>query len=274
MSDGYRYPFTPYPRGWYRLARSSDVRPVGCRLVPALGSLLRLERDEGGALRCAGELPLCERNHLVFGWFDPSRGAPTFDVPHLDEHSSPRWLPPFSLRWKIRVHIQEVAENALDLSHFAVVHTYLAAPELRSFVLDGPHFSIELAAARRLFGRRVGTDTHIKYYGLGVVAAQVRTPMVGLRVLLTTTPIDVEYVELCMEVAIEKSRSALWDLIVRAMMPREIADEFERDIPVWEAKRYLSRPLLCRSEGNIMQIRRWARQFYDPAAPQRALSAA
>lgn len=260
-----RYPFTSYPAGWYRIARATDVRPYRQHEFVACGRRLVISRDGAGRLALhdgQDALPIVERNHLLFGWLDEAGQAPRSIVPHVPEHHSRAWTRPFALRWRIRIHIQEIAENALDLSHFATVHTYLGAPRLDRFELDGPRFAIELAAERHLFGRRVPTQTQITYHGLGVVVAYIQTPVVRLAVLLTTTPVDAEHVELCMEVAIEKSNSRLRDLALRAWMPREISREFERDIPVWEAKIYCERPLICRTEGDILRVRRWAAQFY------------
>jgi len=265
MRSAYRYPFTPYPAGWYRLARAQDVRRHAQVEVVALGRRLTITRDGAGRLSLHDgqeALPIVERNQLLFAWLDEGGRAPSFVVPHVAEHASFAWTRPFALRWRIRVHIQEIAENALDLSHFATVHTYLGAPRLDRFDLDAQRFSVELAAARHLFGVRVPTQTQITYHGLGLVVAHIQTPMVELAVLLTTTPLDEQHVELRMEVAIKKSGNRLRDLALRAWMPREISREFERDIPVWEAKIYCERPLVCRTEGDILRVRRWAAQFY------------
>ena len=53
---------------------------------------------------------------------------------------------------------------------------------------------------------------------------------------------------------------------------KEAADAFcggvSQDIPIWENKIYRPRPVLTKSEKDILEHRRWARQFYsdyDPA---------
>jgi hypothetical protein len=38
--------------------------------------------------------------------------------------------------------------------------------------------------------------------------------------------------------------------------------QFRQDIPIWEAKRFLARPILCEGDGKIAGFRRWAEQFY------------
>jgi hypothetical protein len=48
----------------------------------------------------------------------------------------------------------------------------------------------------------------------------------------------------------------------------EIARQYAQDIPIWENKRYLERPLLCDGDGPILELRRYFAQFY-PASDSR-----
>ena len=43
----------------------------------------------------------------------------------------------------------------------------------------------------------------------------------------------------------------------------EVSRQLEQDIPIWENKVYLSRPVLCDGDGPIGVFRRWAKQFYS-----------
>ena len=40
---------------------------------------------------------------------------------------------------------------------------------------------------------------------------------------------------------------------------REIERQFSQDIPIWENKGHLERPMLCDGDGPIGLIRRWGR---------------
>jgi hypothetical protein len=48
---------------------------------------------------------------------------------------------------------------------------------------------------------------------------------------------------------------------------REFVRQFRQDIPIWEAKTYLPRPILC--DGAIGQFRAWATQFHAGAEASR-----
>jgi hypothetical protein len=39
--------------------------------------------------------------------------------------------------------------------------------------------------------------------------------------------------------------------------------QFERDLPIWNWKHFLRRPLILREDGPILKYRRWMRQFYS-----------
>jgi 3-ketosteroid 9alpha-monooxygenase subunit A len=43
---------------------------------------------------------------------------------------------------------------------------------------------------------------------------------------------------------------------------RNLVEQVQNDIPIWEHKRYLDSPILCDSDGPIHQYRKWFQQFY------------
>jgi hypothetical protein len=47
----------------------------------------------------------------------------------------------------------------------------------------------------------------------------------------------------------------------------EVSRQLEQDIPIWEHKAYLDRPVLCDGDGPIGLFRRWCRQFYSSSEP-------
>jgi cholesterol 7-dehydrogenase len=47
-----------------------------------------------------------------------------------------------------------------------------------------------------------------------------------------------------------------------------LALQFERDIAVWNNKRYVKSPILCREDATILKHRRWFAQFYCESSPR------
>ena len=333
-TPGYRFPFTPFPHGWYRVAASDELRGGKIKRVKACGEDLVLFRsdapDESGRVnaidaycphlgadlsrggRVVGdtiacpfhdwrfdgegkcvEIPYCkkipakarirsypvhEADGVVYFWFHPEGDEPHFQLPEGPFRSDAKWNKPLHFDWTIRMHIQEVAENAVDVTHFPKVHAYGETPDIRSLHYDGASFVIDLVARR--FGLNFVGDSQmrIRYTGLGVVHANVIGNLAGrfsveVGVLLATTPIDAEHVELRIMARHRKSWNPLFDLAVRPAMRREIRADFENDIPIWEAKRYYTRPVLCRDDGPIGSLRKWARQFYSGRLKTAAVAA-
>ncbi len=255
----YRYPFTPFPKGWYR------INELNNKLVFAFGKEWFV--DESQRLRLVSN-PLCtypviHQNGYLFAYYDEKSETPRFEIPHIPEFNHEQWQKPFRLDWRVRIHTQEVVENALDMAHFCTVHTYKVVPHISQFVMNGQLFNVTMHSKKNIFGWVADTTMDITYHGMGIVVAHVLSSSgIELKVFLTTTPIDEEHVELQMDVAIKKTKSKLLDIIFKYLIPPHVNKEFSRDIPVWEAKVYRNRPILCNAEGNIIRIRKWASQFY------------
>lgn len=257
----YRYPFTPFPKGWYRIE-------VKAAKIYAFDRELKLNHESTGLVfkdihNPEYTFPAVQKNGEFYCFYDENHNAPYFEVPDINEFNSQKWQAPFYLSWRARVHAQEIAENALDLSHFCTVHTYKDIPTLSEFKIKEHQFNVVMHSRKKMMGFVSNISMDITYHGLGIVVANVVTSNgVNLKVLLMTTPIEQEYVDITMGVAIKKTRNPLKNLMLRKIIPKEVRTEFTRDIPVWESKIYRTKPLLCNNEGNIVRIRKWARQFY------------
>jgi len=70
--------------------------------------------------------PIRETNGQIMAWHDEDGGMPAWELPQLSEYDHPDWLPfRFAHRWKIRSHVQEFGENAMDMAHFPYLHDKL-----------------------------------------------------------------------------------------------------------------------------------------------------
>lgn len=258
----YRYPFTPFPKSWYRVQTSHQT-------VFAFGRELKLEKSAEGnlILREANHpkrmFPVVEKNGAFYVFYDEQGSDPYFEVPTVVEFRDQHWQRPFYHYWRARVHLQEIAENAVDLSHFCVVHTYQQIPELSYLKISDHQFKLSMSSRRKLLGQEGEITMDIHYHGMGIVVADVVSfGGVTLKVLLTMTPLDEEWCDIYLGTAIKKTPNRIKNLFLRWLIPIDVKKEFTRDIPVWAAKIYQNKPVLCVNEGNIIRIRKWAAQFY------------
>ena len=83
-----------------------------------------------------------------------------------------------------------------------------------------------------------------------------------------TTPVDEEHCEVRFSFTQQKVGGEAPKGGVGAALIRDIVKQMNEDIPIWENKQYLERPVLCDGDGPIAEFRRWMRQFYSfPDAP-------
>ena len=136
--------------------------------------------------------------------------------------------------------------------------------------IDGPWFEIEiecdfesLEEELRVEGPDLEGSSYV--YGPGLVAADMRPKGSGLETLqrLYVTPVDEEQVELLGVVNIGRLEGdAQTQALVDAMVP-EVFRQWEADVPIWENKRYRSKPALNEMDSAIPVFRRWYSQFYS-----------
>jgi nitrite reductase/ring-hydroxylating ferredoxin subunit len=306
-----RYPFTPYPDGWYHVAKSTELAAGDVRPIHYFGRDLVLFRTEGGeavvfdahcphlgahlgyggcvvgeSIRCPfhhwrfgrdgacvdvpyqtrGRLPAVglarwpvdERSGLILVWHSDDGTSPSWHQRDIPEYEADDWLGYASRQWKIRMHVQELAENVPDQAHFETIHGVAGGPRADCKV-DGPVFYQETSLPQE------GADAFVfarqELYGLGLI--WLRTPGTPEVFFVTaTTPIDEEYCEVTQHMLVHdvEHRGELTPEI-HAMLDGIFA-QTDADVPIWENKVYREQPALVADDGPLPLLRSWARQFY------------
>ncbi len=310
----YRYPFAPYPTGWYLVATSSEVavgsvtplRLFGRDLVvfrtasgqavvtdahcPHMGAHLGYGGQvHGETIRCPFHhwsfgvdgacvevpyapvgaapptvglscWPVHETSGLVLVHHSEHGRAPSWTMPARPEWGAPGWVGYESVSWRIRMHVQEVAENVPDTSHFLAVHGVDPMPT-SEVETDGPVFRQQM---------RFPDGTPVveqEVFGLGLIWLRSGAPggPPGLRTsfLTATTPIDDQHVDLRLLYLVYEGEGATEISPTGRAMIASISDNTARDVPIWEHKVYRERPALVATDGPIGVLRKWARQFYE-----------
>jgi 3-ketosteroid 9alpha-monooxygenase subunit A len=205
--------------------------------------------------------PVVERNGLIHVWYHPHGEAPDFDLPTLPNHNNEGWLPWRHAMLRIKTHSKEIVENVVDVGHFAPVHgTHVDTFENE---FDG------VKAIQRTSGiaypRGGGKDKfslEATYYGPGF---QV-TDMTGyLHSLLVNahTMVDENTLDLRFGVCLKPmGDGAKTEAFAKAYVDN-LTTGFLEDVRIWENKAYRKAPVLCKSDGPIMKLRKWYSQFYE-----------
>ena len=83
--------------------------------------------------------PVREINQTILVWYHPDKIAPTYEPMEIPEAQPdhPEWSALDIYRWDIEVHMQEMAENAVDPAHFHFVHGTDDVPDAKVTEFDG-----------------------------------------------------------------------------------------------------------------------------------------
>ena len=205
--------------------------------------------------------PALERNGALWVWRHAEGKPPDWDVPLIPELSNSSWTAPERYRWKIRSRNQEMAENAVDRAHFRYVHGTMEVPASEVTVEGVWRRSLQRS---KMLTPRGPVDGCIDANTFGFGCGFTRFTGIAETVLMaSTSPIDDEYCDVRFDfvqplVDGQKPKGG-----VAAALIRDIVKQMNEDIPIWENKAYLPRPILCDGDGPIAEFRRWGAQFYS-----------
>lgn len=330
-----RYPFPPFPRGWYAMTFSERVRPGTLRTVRFLGRELVLWRGasgrafatdpmcphlgahfgEGGAvvgdtLRCpmhhfcfdgdgacvatpygtkpppaarARTFPLVERGGFLFARHDPTNASPDWELPHVADDA---WGASTCLRFTMRTHVQDIAENTVDVGHFGPTHGYSDVEALEP-VRTQPNLLVSRYALHRsanIYGRRtakIRVDLTIHLHGLGlyIIDGITEPGDVRTRTVFAATPVAEDEVMFRIRMWVKDVGDARRVNGAMAWVPEAVHRHFilqmsrlgvwndvGQDVRILNRKRYIERPALAQGDGRFPLFRAWARQFYPAEA--------
>jgi nitrite reductase/ring-hydroxylating ferredoxin subunit len=228
--------------------------------------------------------PVDEVNGFVLVYFDAAGRAPAWRVPASP--SGDDWTRTRTTLIRLPTHVQDLAENSVDVGHLSHVHGYGEIEALAELATEGP-----LLRARYAFrhprgllgiGKNARAEIDIRVHGLGYSQVQVTVAELGFcsRQFVLATPADGEQVDLRVGMCMKRlpgargltSRllamlpRALFDLLVARVAFDTFCDDVNADVPIWSTKRYADPPRLAEGDGPIGRYRRWARQFYPELA--------
>ena len=219
-------------------------------------------------------LPVREQDGVVHVFHDPA-GGPPWDLPKLDEEG---WTEGRVIHWRgLKTHAQEIFENTVDIPHLGPIHGARTGRIVGEPVFEGEkmEIDIEFQAPGDVVGMP-GTlndvHLHVSMRGLGWVAVRthVRNADVHARQRIYATPVDEDTVDIRGIIHVRKSDDPAFTEQLADLFYRAFVSDFALDFPIWENKRYLTRPLMVKGDGPLGAYRRWCTQFYPPTPSREA----
>ena len=198
---------------------------------------------------------------IVWVWHHPHAEPPAWGAPRIPEIDDSGWSPLRHNHWTIRTCIQEIAENTSDPAHFAAVHGFVGGPT-PEISFDGHRYrSLTLSQVPHRDGEIMKSRVEVTWDGLGLGLVR-SSGAVELMVVGTNTPIDTETVHSAFSFSVCEARGFDPESGAGKAFIAEAIRQMEQDIPIWESKLFIERPVLSDGDGPIGRYRNWAKQFY------------
>jgi cholesterol 7-dehydrogenase len=189
-----------------------------------------------------------------------------------------------------RMHIREFSENSVDFQHFDHVHGGLTIPwttrTIPGFRLqhrprwwvdeDRPHVACFEDESWTTFRGRTIESTRavvrVTMFGPGGVNwFHFQIPTVGELLLFQThLPVGPLEQQVTFRWFADRSisRPLAWVIVGQWVA------NWKADLPLWENKRFVDRPVLVSLDGPVRQVRKWYAQFLPEAKPEHEARAA
>ena len=218
---------------------------------------------------------------LVFAWWGIDGRAPQWELP-AEQPQQDGWSNVEVVRLRFPGHPQETTENSVDLAHLRYVHGYGNINGDYPVSVEGHRLvsSFDFSTTRRLapfVEFTLSFSASAQVYGLGYSFVDIQEHSVGmnLRLWVLATPVDGTLIDMTLASQVAEIRQPKRRVIglgflptkLRASLINKIVVRIQRqdvlqDVTIWQRKRYLARPRLCRSDGEIMTYRAYCSQFY------------
>ncbi|XP_069465967.1 cholesterol 7-desaturase nvd-like [Ambystoma mexicanum] len=234
--------------------------------------------------------PTCEINGMIHVWYHCDGIDPTWSIPEQEEITSKEWVYCGRTEHYVNSHIEEIPENAADIAHLSHLHApgIVSGVDLRytnakiwDFVKHtwrvqwqpepepNKHCSkMILEHCLFLFGKHCSLmDVHVvaRQVGPGLVFLYFKHAFFGSGVILhCVTPVEPLLQKVSHSIYYQESMPTL----VPKFILRAECIQFERDVMIWNNKKYISKPLLVKEDSAVQRHRRWYAQFYSENSPK------
>ena len=223
-------------------------------------------------------------NGLIFAWWGIGGREAQWSLP-TDDLDQAGWTDLRITTTRFPGHPQETTENSVDLGHLRYVHGYDSVDRTARLSVDGHRLESDFRFKRvrtvaKFWNLTFDVSARTRIYGLGYSFVKIRERSIGmdLRLWVLATPVDGTDIDVTLVSQVREIRKPRRFVVgmgflppkLRApMMNRFMASQqyadVRQDVIIWSRKQFRSRPLLCRSDGEIMPFRRYCAQFYPEA---------
>jgi hypothetical protein len=175
--------------------------------------------------------PTLEWAGLIIVYFSSDNQEHTWmpDLPIFDQDD---WVIYDNKSWTVRVHVQEIGENGLDMPHFKAVHSADIPQMVRAEGID-QKFYISVKPEEGSEQAKYLSSIDRTLWGLGI-SVNFFEGDVPSRIVITRTPIDEQLSKITLVFLPKNQGDADTTALFGKALIDHISIEIEQDVPIWE----------------------------------------
>lgn len=233
--------------------------------------------------------PSCEVNEFIYIWYHADEEPPSWEVCEVANITNKSWVYRGRTEHVVRCHIQEIPENGADIAHFSQVHESSVFSGMKISYLFGP-----LCKFIKHDWTPSWEPQPPPYKHMAHISLRQKIESFGFTIPYTGLKMDVKQIGPA-NVHIEMDCIFGKGILIQNIIPEEPlqqriihqlytepsfkqwcsnlflffeADMVERDIVIWNNKKFIKNPILVKEDKNINRFRKWYSQFYSANSPK------
>ncbi|MBV2149116.1 Rieske 2Fe-2S domain-containing protein [Sphingobium sp. AS12] len=214
---------------------------------------------------CIPGWPVVEANGMILVWYHSEGAPPQWEPMIFPEVGQDGWTGFRKYQWHVYTALENMADNAVDISHFKYVHGATTVPEYE-FAFDG--ISRKITSFLKLQTPRGIIDGKIESLTYGPGQGFVRFSGLTDTILVTgTAPVERDKTHSCFAFTqplaeVEGPRAGLAKALIK-----DIVRQFDQDKVILDKHRRVEPPLVCLGDGPFGRNRVYYSQFYAKKQP-------
>ncbi|XP_063899359.1 cholesterol 7-desaturase nvd [Helicoverpa armigera] len=216
-----------------------------------------------------------ERDGAIWLWYDAEDRPPLWNIEEVPELE--HWGYRGRNEFIVSAHIQEIPENGADVAHLNAVHSPSLVSSLGEkypllYDLIGRHVwsaswtkgddhmaSMTLTHDYKIMKCHLcHIDVKVTQIGPGHVRLFMQSPVGPILVSQSVTPLAPS-----LQRVVHRMYSPTHNAPLAALLVKSEGAMFERDITIWNSKRFVSAPAYVKTDKTIRAFRSWFSQFYS-----------
>lgn len=209
---------------------------------------------------CVPSWPIAEMNGQMLVWYHPDREAPHWEPVEFPDAGLPDWTEYRKYEWLTYTALENMADNAVDVSHFKYVHGAKTVPEYE-FEFDG--ITRRITSYLKLHTPRGEVNGKIESVNHGPGQGFVRFSGLTDTILVTgTCPVERDVTHSRFAFSQPKANADGPTAGLTRAIVKDITRQFDQDKVILDRHRRIEPPMACQGDGPFSRNTLYYSQFY------------